>query len=330
MGYARDIIQIDPDHYILFSDRSISLVNFENASDQVLQSIDTGTEPIFIKKQYNEQDNSIQRIILSHNNKIAFLNPESLQLYPWFELNAPIQSVISLNSSLMTNHILASTDNGLYLIDLNGVKEKIDNNSYHSILEYDENLVLLTNNFGMYLLNLSNNKINKIIDNIEFNKKALHNINNKIYAGSVNGLIVISDILSLQNKKETDRKTIYIIAALLIVIIIILVFQSNSQSNIQTETRTDLRKKDVELYIASNLKAVSLNSICEHFNISTRKLYTLTAPQKPGDLIKKTRENSVRDLMRKNNHTLSEIAAITGYSLAYLRNNRRKFYSKPE
>ena len=91
---------------------------------------------------------------------------------------------------------------------------------------------------------------------------------------------------------------------------------------------TKATKNDIENFIENNLKDVSLSLICEHFNISIRNVYLLLKPNKPGDLIKYRREQKVKKLIEENKYTLSEIAIKTGYSLVYLRNNRKKFLGK--
>ena len=235
-----------------------------------------------------------------------------------------------MNFPFKPNYILASTKNGLFLINSKKEKQRIDENEYHTLLLYDSDNIILSNNYGLFILNLNSYEINNLISNKEFNKGALHNDKGKLLAGSVNGVYLIDPIKKLngRNNKNIEKgfsKAIVAVVILLffITVVVILITIKKGEKNIVESPK--ITKKDIEFFIETNLHRTSLNLICEHFNISVRSLYSIVKPEKPGDLIKQKREQKVKELLQENKYKLTEIASKTGYSLAYLRNNRKRF-----
>ena len=331
LGFARDISKISKNNYLLFTDRAISIINFTDTKAEVVKKTDRNSETFLIYEQIDTLNQSLQRIIVANNNKVEFLNPETLKTYEWISLDSKITAAIKLNNTKKSNFILASTKNGLYFINSKGEKEKLDDKEYHTLLTYDNENIILSNNYGLFVLNLNTNKITDLVKNIEFNKGALFKEGTKILAGSVNGIVVFDSIANFSNtislKNNTNTIIITLALILLSISLLIMLKKVKKKKNQPIET-TKATKNDIENFIENNLKDVSLSLICEHFNISIRNVYLLLKPNKPGDLIKYRREQKVKKLIEENKYTLSEIAIETGYSLVYLRNNRKKFLGK--
>lgn len=333
LGFARDISKISKNNYLLFTDRAISIINFTDTKAEVVKKTDRNSETFLIYEQIDTLNQSLQRIIVANNNKVEFLNPETLKTYEWLSLDSKITAAIKLNNTKKSNFILASTKNGLYFINSKGEKEKLDDKEYHTLLTYDYENIILSNNYGLFVLNLNTNKITDLVKNIEFNRGALFKEGTKILAGSVNGIVVFDSIANFSNtislKNNTNTIIITLALILLSISLLIMLKKVKKKKNQPIET-TKATKNDIENFIENNLKDVSLSLICEHFNISIRNVYLLLKPNKPGDLIKYRREQKVKKLIKENKYTLSEIAIETGYSLVYLRNNRKKFLGKIE
>ena len=331
LGFARDISKISKNNYLLFTDRAISIINFTDTKAEVVKKTDRNSETFLIYEQIDTLNQSLQRIIVANNNKVEFLNPETLKTYEWLSLDSKITAAIKLNNTKKSNFILASTKNGLYFINSKGEKEKLDDKEYHTLLTYDYENIILSNNYGLFVLNLNTNKITDLVKNIEFNRGALFKEGTKILAGSVNGIVVFDSIANFSNtislKNNTNTIIITLALILLSISLLIMLKKVKKKKNQPIET-TKATKNDIENFIENNLKDVSLSLICEHFNISIRNVYLLLKPNKPGDLIKYRREQKVKKLIKENKYTLSEIAIETGYSLVYLRNNRKKFLGK--
>ena len=328
LGFARDISKISKNNYLLFTDRAISIINFTDTKAEVVKKTDRNSETFLIYEQIDTLNQSLQRIIVANNNKVEFLNPETLKTYEWLSLDSKITAAIKLNNTIKSNFILASTKNGLYFINSKGEKEKLDDKEYHTLLTYDYENIILSNNYGLFVLNLNTNKITDLVKNIEFNRGALFKEGTKILAGSVNGIVVFDSIANFSNTislKNNTNTIIITLALILLSISLLIMLKKVKKKKNQPIGTTKATKNDIENFIENNLKDVSLSLICEHFNISIRNVYLLLKPNKPGDLIKYRREQKVKKLIKENKYTLSEIAIETGYSLVYLRNNRKKF-----
>ena len=330
LGFARDISKIGETKFILYTDRSINLLDFKNEKEIIVKTKKRNNESIYISEQINEVNSSLQRIMISSENRIEYLNPYTLETFERFRLEDEIISALELNSTIKPKHLLVSTNKKLFLISRNDEKIEIDNNKYHSLLQFDNKNVILTNNFGLFLLDLNTLKIKELIKGKEFNKGALYKENDKILAGSVNGFIEMKvyENISEKNSKnywnQEGKFTLIFAIIIIITIFLITVIKKGKKEKRSTKLK-ETTITDIENFINSNLTNVSLNLICDHFNISLRTLYRITKPKKPGDLIKHQREQKVKELIDKNEHTLNEIGAMTGYSLSYLRNNRKKF-----
>ena len=79
-----------------------------------------------------------------------------------------------------------------------------------------------------------------------------------------------------------------------------------------------INQAQINEYIVSNISSVSINSICDHFELPVNKLYNLLGDKKPGDLIRDERLKIVRQ-MKIENKSLKEIAQATGFSTSYLK-----------
>lgn len=79
-----------------------------------------------------------------------------------------------------------------------------------------------------------------------------------------------------------------------------------------------INQSQINEYIVSNISSVSINSICDHFQLPVNKLYNLLGDKKPGDLIREERLKIVRQ-MKIEKESLKEIAQATGFSTSYLK-----------
>ena len=85
----------------------------------------------------------------------------------------------------------------------------------------------------------------------------------------------------------------------------------------QSDSVLDL-EKDIKTYIHQNISNVSVDSICNEFNVSTNRLYKIMNNQKPGKYIQQQRIKLVRSL-RAQNLSENEIHKKTGFSVSYLK-----------
>jgi hypothetical protein len=94
------------------------------------------------------------------------------------------------------------------------------------------------------------------------------------------------------------------------------------QTSMATEKEKDqkpkLGREEIEDFVMNNLPIASLKAINTHFATNTSMVYSILAPEKPGDLIQKLRYEKVKEL-RKEGKKAKDIATQTGLSDSYVR-----------
>jgi len=220
-------------------------------------------------------------------------------------------------------YIYTLSSNTLYKSTTNGYFNKLATlNEAHTLLALNEKELVIASNKGLYLFNVETNTLYTIINGVEFNRRALYLENNKLYAGSVNGLytIDVNEIKTMTRKNESGIKKdsaygsllyVGLFALLLFVVLIVaLVSYRRKLKNAEREIITvrknmvavkerRLNKEMIEQYIRENLSTASLKSINEHFNSNTSQIYTLLDPDKPGTIIQKLRLELVMEMKRR-------------------------------
>ena len=74
----------------------------------------------------------------------------------------------------------------------------------------------------------------------------------------------------------------------------------------------------IESFIRLNIQNVSVELICETFDLPVNALYKALGNVKPGEIIRKERLKIVKR-MRKERASEEEIAKATGFSISYLK-----------
>jgi hypothetical protein len=197
---------------------------------------------------------------------------------------------------------------------------------------------------GLYRFNTLNLTLSPLIVGVEFNRRALFLKDNKLYSGSINGLYTIDvnnfDELIKRNKAEIEgvKLPVYIyyvgigIGLISIVLIYLLLRARKKLENAETKIEelntahteilesieSPLDREQIESYIRENLSTASLKSITAHFNTTTRNIYKIIEPEKPGSIIQKLRLELVME-MKKSGADPEQIAEATGLSVSYIR-----------
>jgi ligand-binding sensor domain-containing protein len=209
-------------------------------------------------------------------------------------------------------------------------------------------LVIATDD-GLYRFNTLNLTLSPLIIGVEFNRRALFLKDNKLYAGSINGLYTIDvndfDELIKRNKAEIEgvKLPVYIyyivigIGLISIMLIYLLIRARKKLENAETkieelnishtevleQLESPLDREQIEAYIRENLSTASLKSITSHFETTTRHIYKIIEPEKPGSIIQKLRMEMVME-MKKSGAGLEQIAESTGLSVSYIRKMSNK------
>jgi AraC-like DNA-binding protein len=226
--------------------------------------------------------------------------------------------------------------NGLYSRRADGKIEKlVDLYKAHSIAVINNTEIVIATDAGLFLFNATTQKLSDLIKGVEFNRWGLHLDQDKLYAGSINGLYILdtknlgalSELVNTKNK-QTEGLPSYMLAimAALVTISILLAFlliRSRRRLNriikeVAAAELPETTKEDIEQFIRENLAIASLKSIADHFKTKTSTIYTILDPEKPGAFIQQLRLEKVME-MRKDKTSAKEIAAITGFSESYVR-----------
>ena len=208
----------------------------------------------------------------------------------------------------------------------------------HTLKAINETEFVIATDVGLFLFNVPEDRLSALIPRVEFNRRALHIEDNKLYAGSINGLYIL-DLANLDKIvafNERQFKTsegssipIWLIALFMLLTTGLLLLNQRYRRRIRrmetameqaipAEANPRISREDIEAFIAANLSNVSIKTILDHFKTSNSMVYSLLAPQKPGGLIQELRHEKVK-AMRAEGKGLTEIAEATGLSASYIR-----------
>ncbi len=315
------------------------------ATSSSLISIDTvlnHSEVIYAEQKPN------QEIVLIGQDRSNFLFAAGNQLLTYVSKNSQTQKLFELSDQIKDGVITKSnyyilTNTGLYAYRTNDKVEKlIDLTKAHTLLMINESEMIIGTDIGLYIYNINSNQLTVLIKGVEFNRRALYFDNNQIFAGSVNGLYILetnklNELIDINQNEAGKKNTLpnYIISALAVLttlslflffiwwktrkkMIGVIKHSQELTSAISQEAELKLDKKQIESFILEQIQTVTLKAIKEHFNISTRSLYAILDPEKPGAIIQRIRLELVLEL-RKKRISAKEIANQTGLSESYIR-----------
>ncbi len=295
VGYIDDIAYCPKQHVFIFS-----------TGNGVYE---IGTNMKSPKKIYPVR-NGDPVVLIGFNEIFMFTVANKLFVYSFKDSRVACIDSVSENiiSSYQPNKRIFYTlsNQTLYRNSTTGFFNKVAKlNDVHTVLVLNDKELIIAGNQGLYHFNLENKTTSTLIFGVEFNRKALYLDNNKLYAGSINGLytIDVSQIQKLINRNKVEPNTsnnfiTYLYWGIAFVVVIscffFIIFRlkqklRNSRNKI-TEVQTEvdsvkekkLDKEMIELFIRQNLSTASIKSINEHFNTNTSQIYILLEPDKPG------------------------------------------------
>ena len=302
-------------------------------------------------KQVRERFVGKEEIVLL--NEIApysvFVFSAGRQLYHYYLKHDRIDTLSALKEPILDgiskqqiNMIL--TANGLYIEQsARGFERCVALKKAHTLRGLDDNRFVIATDEGLFLYRLDQQKLEILIPGVEFNRRGLHVKDGKLYAGSVSGLYILDlgqldEIIAFHNREiMTERKDarLWWISAGFILLsggLLWVIFRyrsrlQNIEAAIQTsaafQAKPRLSREDIIAFINENLTTASIKTISHHFDTNHTMVYTLLAPDKPGDLIQQLRYGTVQRL-REEGRPPAEIAAATGLSESYVRRIRRQ------
>ena len=235
----------------------------------------------------------------------------------------------------INDEIFIGGKSGLY--KLNG-KELLKLNSsrvFYELHDYKGNLIF--SNFNGLFAWINSSPI-PIVNNVEFNRYAMNHDQQFFYAGSINGLYIIStkqfDIW-LSNQKEMQKFISinkfnwpklfgYGIISILVIIIITTVIKKRKSKMKLITYRTQKKNFSIEflnnLIISNNI--LSVQELANHLNISTIQLNrNLTKNNTTALKVLINCKKEIAQEMYKNGESFEKISKKTGYSIRYIKDN---------
>lgn len=237
----------------------------------------------------------------------------------------------------MGNEAILSCRNGVYkynvktkqvdkLFDLTEVVQSL----------YVENELLVSTFSGLYVIH--NQQLYNLIPHVEFNKFGLSQWEDRVFAGSIEGLYVIDrgqlihDIipgLTPYAVNTTSPATyLYVFLISLVVLFGILYFTLRKrQQKLQVEVikRTKITPQSIREVMLENENIISVEAVAEHFSTSTVQLNRILKRYNTSGLaLLKEIKGEIILTMIENKATLEEISSRVGYSITYVKRNYLK------
>ncbi len=331
VGYVDDIFYSRQYHSFIFSSSNgVYSMGEDMKSPKKIYPVSNG-EPVVLLGVKDGFIFTVANKLISYSSKddrIAYLDSTSENIISGYKLNNRIIYTLS-------NHTL-------YRSSTTGYFKKVANfNDAHTLLAINEKELIIAGNQGLYHFNIETKTTSNIIYGVEFNRKALYIENNKLYAGSINGLYTI-DLSQIQklinrNKINLDKSNNLITylywgtaAVLVILVFLFIIFRLRQQliksrkkimevqAEVDSVKEKKLDKNMIEQFIRENLSTASIKSINEQFNTNTSQIYALLEPDKPGTIIQKLRLEMVME-MKKSGADAQQISEISGLSESYIK-----------
>ena len=192
------------------------------------------------------------------------------------KLSAPINDL-----TIISGELAIGTSKGLYALKDTSILEVIPNAEIVQAIPFKDKIIF-SNNSGLF--GYFNGKVLPLIENVEFNKMALHQDEHYVYAGSVNGLYVIEKseldgILKIQPSVITTRNYsiyYYLLIPLLFffaVLTLLIVRRKKRKDNIYGyQKKVILDSEIIRNTVRENPGILSVEHLAEHFNTSAVQL----------------------------------------------------------
>ena len=337
LGFGIDVQPAGYNKYAVLTTKGIFLVNFGLKKVETIYA--NGNKDVSCSLfKVEDADKSQTRIYFTAENKLFYYIPQTKESVLIIDTkhNKAIKQAYFPNT-VDKIYVLFEDKMSLFALD---PKDKqysedilIDKLLYCHNFELFKEKLFITTNVGAHIYDLKTNKSYLNVVPIEANNRSLSIVNDTIRFGTINGVINIGeqDLENLINNhaseintftSEIDNYRNYIIALLFIIICVLsiqfyrLKKAKNSAPTPVVDTITT--RENVVRYIHQNINKVTIQSICDNFNISPIQLYEILEDDKPGEVIRKHRISLVRKF-RKEKKDENFIAEHTGFSVSYLK-----------
>ncbi len=233
------------------------------------------------------------------------------------------------------DHLLyIGTDSALFTLDTLGrITELISSMQIIQVVNA-ESIIFISNNSGLYCYKAE--KLFPIVEDVEFNHRALVIDNKQLYAGSIDGLYQLS-IANFENEvlprlrpidlpERTEKtplwKIVVIVGATTIAVSgVALIIQKRKKAVIDAESIPEkITPEVIEQIIRNNEKVISVQALAEHLDTSivqlNRKLKSFGTT--PLIAMQEAKKKLARE-MHQAKEPIEKIARRTGYSTRYVK-----------
>ena len=323
-GEAIDSYELEHPYYFLSTSLGLFLFNSDLKELELLQKAKEGPYR-FVR---GEKNSSGLKILYLHNEKQLFeFYIDENKIIPLVTKDRIVDVFSNTGSEY---YILSDYSLEFYSVNVpRKNKVLMDGLVNTNNVRVFKNFILLTSDQGLDLFDLNSNELAKNVLKDELNYNAVYINNNKVQLGGVNGLYKLNyrDLLALFNVNkptvEEPKQDVlpFIIGSLILLVVSILVLTLIRQNRIIKNQRTleSLTTKDkIEAFIRLNIHNVSVELICETFDLPVNALYKTLGNVKPGEIIRKERLTIIKR-MRREKASEEEIAKATGFSVSYLK-----------
>jgi len=310
--------------YFVATKSELGSMDLELTSAKTLYSIPDKKEEVVLLGEDRSE------IIFASGRKLMKFLPSTQEISSYVSLPEQI-----MDGQLDNRNFFLLCPNGLYVYRSDGKLEKlIDLNKAHTLLRVNSAELAISTDAGLFLYNTQSRKISPLIANVEFNRRGLYMEDDRLYAGSINGLYILNgkdlealaEIASRRLGQTGLPKYViplFVALGLVALVLAILLYRSRRRLQQMDEEKMaadapEVTREEVERFIRENLALASLKSISEKFGTNNANIYTLLAPEKPGAFINRLRMEQVQK-MRADRRSAREIAEQTGFSESYVR-----------
>ena len=323
-GEAIDSYEIEHPYYFISTSLGLFLFNSDLKELELLQKAKEGPYR-FVRGESNA---SGLKILYLHNEKQLFeFYVDENKIIPLVTKDR----IVDIFSNTASEYYILS-DNSLEFYSVNVPRKNkvlMDGLVNTNNVRVFKNFILVTSDQGLDLYDLNSKESAKNVIRDELNYNAVFVNEEKIQLGGVNGLYELNyqDLLALfdSNKPKIKATTQnifpFIIGSFVLLIVSILILTIIRQNRIIKNQRAleSLTTKDkIEAFIRLNIQIVSVELICETFDLPVNALYKTLGNVKPGEIIRKERLIIVKR-MRREKASEEEIAKATGFSVSYLK-----------
>jgi hypothetical protein len=315
--------------YFIATQNQLLAMDSAMKNSETLYSVDSSEEPVVIA--------FVSRFV------VAYAQGRKMMLY---YLHGGSKEILgTLPDKIMDGAISSSNKYVLCPSALYAIKEKrsfiklVDLQKAHTLLANRDGELVIGTDAGLMLYDIRSGQLSTLVKGVEFNRRALALLNNRIHAGSIHGLYILDNNrlkdIAQQNtvlREYSSRTMVYVGLALGIlllstVILSLLYLRTRNRfkeireqiTGMEAEdTKTKITREEIEAFIRSDLANASVKSIKEHFQTNNAQIYNLLQPEKPGNLINRLRMEIVQEMHAKG-ALAREIAQKTGLSESYVR-----------